>query len=272
MTSDVLLSAAVGWNEDLFPRILALHVPDGARIADVTWGRGVFWKNVPKGRYKVTGTDIKTGVDCRDLPYRDGSFDCVVLDPPYMEGFYRNNVAALAGNGRHHFFRTHYSDGKATAATATGPRWHAAVLDMYFKAGLEAFRVLGHNGVLIVKCQDEVCARSQFLTHLEIINEYEKMGLYTKDLFVLVREGKPVVANMRTQMHARKNHSYFLVFVKATSRFAPHPIKRPKRRGARADKRHARRSTNKGEHPVRGDNRISMGSPTKTSAPLRELS
>jgi len=224
MTSDATLSAMVGWNETLFPQILALHVPEGARIVDVTWGRGVFWKHVPADRYDVTGTDIQTGVDCRALPYKDESVDCVVLDPPYMEGFYRKNESALAGTKRHGYFRRHYSNSKATASTTSSPRWHAAVLDMYFRAGAEALRVLRKNGRLIVKCQDEVSARSQFLTHVEIINEYEASGLYMKDLFVLVREGKPVVANMRTQMHARKNHSYFLVFIKATSRFAPHPL------------------------------------------------
>jgi hypothetical protein len=85
---------------------------------------------------------------------------------------------------------------------------------MYFRAGREAFRVLRHEGILIVKCQDEVSANKQWLTHVEIINEYQRMGFYTKDLFVVIRPNKPSISRLKRQVHARKNHSYFLVFVK----------------------------------------------------------
>jgi DNA modification methylase len=85
---------------------------------------------------------------------------------------------------------------------------------MYFRAGQEAYRVLKTKGVLIVKCQDEVSGGKQWLTHVEIINEYEKYGFYTKDLFVVVRNNRPGVSRLKSQVHARKNHSYFLVFIK----------------------------------------------------------
>ena len=157
------------------------------------------------------------GIDCRDLPYDDESLDCVVLDPPYMEGFYRKQNSHKAGSGTHSSFSEAYSNGneKNDDSRNTGTKkWHAAVTDMYFKAGLEARRVLKKNGVLIVKCQDEVSAGKQWLTHVEIINEYEKYGFYSKDLFIIVRANKPSVSRLKKQVHARKNHSYFLVFLK----------------------------------------------------------
>jgi hypothetical protein len=67
---------------------------------------------------------------------------------------------------------------------------------------------------MIVKCQDEVSAGRQWLTHVEIINYYEQLGFYTKDLFVIVRQNKASIARLKKQIHARKNHSYFLVFTK----------------------------------------------------------
>ena len=94
------------------------------------------------------------------------------------------------------------------------PKYHDAVTDLYYSAGREAHRVLKKNGILIVKTQDEVSANKQHLTHVEIINYYEKIGYYTKDLFVVVRNNKPNVSTIKKQVHARKNHSYFLVFVK----------------------------------------------------------
>ncbi len=210
-TSDVTLSAHVGGNADIFPQILALHVPEGSQIADVTYGSGVFWRNVNRSKYKFLPSDISTGTDCRALPYANDSLDAVVLDPPYMEGLFRQNIDHKAGNGTHSAFRKYYSNGDEVS---TGPKWHAAVTDLYFKSGIEAFRVLKNNGIFIVKCQDEVSANRQCLTHVEIINEYERIGFYTKDLFVVIRQNKPGITRLKKQVHARKNHSYFLVFVK----------------------------------------------------------
>lgn len=216
-TSELVRSAHVGDSAELFPLIMKLHVPEGSTVADVTFGRGVFWRKIPDEAYRLFSSDVATGIDCRHLPYPKEAFNCVVLDPPYMEGFYRKTKEQKAGSGTHGSFREAYSHGdEANADTKhTGTKkWHAAVTDMYFKAGSEAYRVLNDKGVLIVKCQDEVSAGKQWLTHVEIINEYESMGFYTKDLFVQIRRNKPGVSRIKRQIHARKNHSYFLVFVK----------------------------------------------------------
>ncbi len=216
-TSKLIHSAHQGNNAELFPKILQLHVPVGSTVADVTYGKGVFWRNVDDDLYDVLATDIDMGVDCTDLPYDDMTLDCVVLDPPYMEGLLRKTQAHRAGAGSHITFREAYSSNGTQPNNDTPkkkPKWHAAVLDLYVRAGHEAYRVLAQKGVLIVKCQDEVSANKQWLTHVEIINAYETMGFYTKDLFVLVRNNKPGVSRIKKQRHARKNHSYFLVFIK----------------------------------------------------------
>ena len=211
--SDLVLSAYVGSNAELFPRILELHVAEGARIADVTYGKGVFWRHVDTSRYDFVPSDIAEGVDCRKLPYEDESFDALVFDPPYMEGFYRGGSSVKAGAGTHGAFRDHYSNGDERPASG-GAKWHAAVLEMYVEGCREAHRVLRDGGHLIVKCQDEVSANRQNLTHVEVINACAELGLYCKDLFVLVRANRPGMSRVIQQIHARKNHSYFLVFAK----------------------------------------------------------
>src|SRR5438094_4170211 len=117
-----------------------------------------------------------------------------------MEGLFRRTKQQLAGSGQYAPFRSTYSNGTATNG---GPKYHDAVLDLYFKAGKEAHRVLRKYGVLIVKCQDEVSANTQRLTHVEIINKYEALGFYAKDLFVMVRPNKPAVSRILKQEHAR---------------------------------------------------------------------
>jgi hypothetical protein len=59
-----------------------------------------------------------------------------------------------------------------------------------------------------------VSAGKQRLTHVEIINEYEKKGFVVKDLFVVVLKNAASVSRIVKQLHARKNHSYFLIFIK----------------------------------------------------------
>jgi hypothetical protein len=212
-TTNVTLSASVGDNAPVFRDILRLFVPGGSTIADVTWGKGAFWKYVPEHLYKVLPSDIQTGVDCRELPYEDGSIDALVLDPPYMEGLFRRKTDHMAGNGSHAAFREHYSDGKAFQQEKAAPKYHDAVLDLYLKAGAEAKRVLRNYGIFIVKCQDEVSANTQRLTHVELINAWAQ-DFYCKDLFVVVRPNKPGIVRLLVQEHARKNHSYFLVLMK----------------------------------------------------------
>lgn len=209
-TAAVVHSAQVGGNAALFARILALHVPEGSTVADVTHGGGTFWRDVPTGRWRLLPSDLSTGTDCRALPYADASIDAVVLDPPYMEGLLRARTETRAGQGSHAALRGHYSGGDERP---TG-RWHAAVLDLYLAAGREAHRVLRDHGMLITKCQDEVSANRQELTHVQILNGFAAMGFYARDLFVLVRSGRPAIARLLRQVHARKNHSYFLVLQK----------------------------------------------------------
>ncbi len=210
-TSDVIVSAQVAGNADVFPQLLDLHVPKGALVADVTYGKGVFWRNVDPDSYELLATDLKDGVDAADLPYEDDTLDALVLDPPYMEGLFRKQESHMAGNGSHAPFRASYSNGKPTKNG--GPKWHEAVLDLYFRAAAEAKRCLKRSGVLIVKCQDEVSANRQRLTHVELINHLEGLDFYCKDLFVVVRQNKPGMSRVKKQVHARKSHSYFLVFV-----------------------------------------------------------
>jgi tRNA G10 N-methylase Trm11 len=147
--------------------------------------------------------------DSRHLPYGDASFDAIVFDPPYM-----HSPGGTAHSG-HQGFEEYYANNVEQDAHGTSPKYHEAVLDLYFGSGREAWRVLRRGGVFIVKCQDEVCAKRQRLTHIEITNEFERYGFVAEDLFVVVRQEKPGISRiLGRQSHARKNHSYFMVYRK----------------------------------------------------------
>jgi len=206
-TTELVLSASLEGNDDVFPNILQLYVRPGSVVADITYGKGVFWRNVPTGTYKLRASDIQDGVDCRKLPYKDGELDCVVFDPPYM-----HTPGGTAHTNSHAPFETHYRNNGSGNQTAS--KYHEAVLDLYREGGREAYRTLKGRGIFIVKCQDEVCANRQRFTHVEIMDMYKEAGFIAEDLFVIVRSNRPGVSRMVRQVHARKNHSYFLVFWK----------------------------------------------------------
>ncbi len=215
-TNNLIFSAATGNNHEVFPAILDLYVEAGANIADVTFGKGVFWKNVRGEKYRVLRSDIHDTAkmdliaDCCFLPYADQTLDAVVFDPPYM------HTPGGTAHVNHQNYEEYYKNNIPSFQTSA--KYHEAVLELYFAAAREAARILKHKGIYVVKCQDEVCANKQRLTHVELINELEKYHFITEDLFVLVRPGKPGVSRIKRQYHARKNHSYFIVFRKLNPR------------------------------------------------------
>jgi hypothetical protein len=201
------LTAKVGDNSDLLPDIIELYVPAGSVVADVTWGRGVFWKKRPdllRSR-RVLGSDLDrtkgdVTADFRHLPYPTGSLDALILDPPYLYvgGFKTLKLSIDAGyNNR----------GRALVQGIFGV---GAVNLMFYQAICEAERVVKPRGILIVKCMDQVMSGKQEWQHVTVMDYMNNLGFENLDLFVLVQKGQPTMRH-KVQVHARRNHSYFMV-------------------------------------------------------------
>ncbi len=192
-----------GDNSDLFADVLRVHVPEGSTVADVTFGGGVFWRQVELARYQLLATDLSCGVDARDLPYADGTIDCVVIDPPYM------SVPSAAGSAPSGAAACRFRN------LGNGPRGPAQVVDLYSAIAREAVRVLKPHGSssVLVKIQDEFDRRVPRGLLVEVVDECCRTGLSIDDAFVLFARSRP--QNRwpgRPQLHARKRHSHFLVF------------------------------------------------------------
>src|SRR5438552_2255896 len=43
-TNELIFTGYQGTSEDVFPNVLSLYVRPGSKVADVTYGKGVFWK------------------------------------------------------------------------------------------------------------------------------------------------------------------------------------------------------------------------------------
>lgn len=187
-------------NNELIKNVSELYLKDGDKIADITYGKGVFWRNIDLAKYDFYPSDIitcpDTPYDFRNLPYDDNFFDVVVLDPPYV-----HNPGKLI------------VDANYQNAETTKGMYHKDIINLYKEGMQESFRVLKNNGYLWVKCKDEIESSRQCMSHIEIYNDALKMGFAVKDLFVMMQKNNPILQHV-VQKHARKNHSYLWIFKK----------------------------------------------------------
>lgn len=193
---------SIGFDQiEMLQNILFLHCKDGIEL-DATFSKGNFYKDgliqQPTIKYDLCP---QTGVmygDCRRLPLQSNSIKSIMFDPPFIVGLSSKNVisSSLIAN--------------RFSAFSTVDEMHY----FYDASLIEFYRLLRIGGVLIVKCQDTVSSGKQYLSHVYIINKAVEFGFYTKDLFVLLAKSRMIGHNHKQQQHARKFHSYFIVFIK----------------------------------------------------------
>ena len=87
-------------------------------------------------------------------------------------------------------------------------------MKLYEDGMTEAVRVLRDGGQLWVKCKDTLASERQRWSHITIFELADKLGLYARDLFLLVPPAPSSVTTGRwaRQIHARKVHSYLWIF------------------------------------------------------------
>jgi len=181
--------------EEILQNILTLY--SGGKIdADVTYSKGNFYKgSIPPPKYclDIDPKDpsiIKSCCTC--LPFNDAQLESLIFDPPFIVGAGKNSKI---GN-------------RFSSFPTMKDLW------MFYTQSLKEFnRVLGKNGILIVKCMDTVSSNKQHLSHVHFITEAEKLKFQCEDIFILLAKSRmPSHKNLKSQKHARKYHSYFLVF------------------------------------------------------------
>jgi DNA modification methylase len=191
MENKIIKTGYAGTNADLIPNVVDMYANKGDVIYDVTYGKGVFWRNVDLNEYIFKGTDLMDGVDFTNLPYENDSADIVVLDPPYMHG------GATVKKSINDCYQN-----KNTS--------HESVIRLYAGGILEAARVLKKKGMIWVKTQDEIESGKQRMSHCEIMELLKMFGFDIQDLFILLSNNTPAMRE-KYQNTARKNHSYLII-------------------------------------------------------------
>lgn len=204
-------SVVVGTNAELMAHAAELYLEDGDRIVDVTHGAGILWRRLEG--LEVTAHDLNIdGVDCRDLPYADGTIDVVVFDPPYR-----------ISQGTETYDLADFRDRYGLEHAPTNP---TELRGLYRDGIAEAARVLGPRGRLFVKAQDYAYGR-RFYSAVAMVDDLAgKVGLSALDVFVLYAGAGPRSGSWLRQSHARRVHSYLVIFAAAPS-WRRRPTHRP---------------------------------------------
>jgi len=192
-----------GNNADLIAEVVKLYAKGNPKIADLTYGKGVFWRKCHG--LDVTGSDIITvperPYDFRQTPYETGSFDIAVLDPPYIHSPGQHQTDARYQN----------------KATTKGMLWRDLRRELYIPGMREAMRIVRPEGGQVwVKCKDQVQSGMQRWCHVELCHDAMAMGLYPRDLFILEATSRTADTRWSVQHHARKPHSFLWIFERPT--------------------------------------------------------
>jgi len=172
--------------------------------ADLTYGNGMFYKDIPEPDFKFDVDPQKDDVieaSSTNVPAVDGAFQSVVFDPPFLT------------------YIKQARDHNSVMAKRFGGYWrHEELADHYRETLTEAHRILTDKGILVFKCQDIVHNHKLHATHINIMDW--AAGLFRlKDFFVLPAAHRmpmpqQVGVAKRQQKHARIHHSYFMVLEK----------------------------------------------------------
>lgn len=187
-------------NQDsILTAIQSLHCPEGFD-ADLTYGNGMFWKNLRMPALCFDATPLANHVrkaDSGAIPLANASLRNAVFDPPFL---------TYVKGGRKH------SGGKVAMTARFGGYYCYEELAAHYRATLrECYRLLIPDGKLVFKCQDIIHNHRIHCTHANVIRWGEECGFRLLDLFVLAAKSRMPGPQKGQQKHARIWHSYFLV-------------------------------------------------------------
>lgn len=217
-----------GWrnNAELIDAVHQLgYLRDGESVLDPTFGKGNWWTTY-RPEHLTALNRATDGSDFRDLAqFRDGSFDAVAFDPPYVCPGGRKTSTV---KGMHDAYGMDEQAGPVEAGGLPDPLFKTpAQLQAIIDAGLtEMARLVRRaptqtrGGIILVRCMS-YCWGGTFWPGAELTWQHAMtLGLVTIDRFDLVKKnGGPQPTenrdgSKRGQQHASRNSSTLWVLRK----------------------------------------------------------
>ncbi len=192
----VIRSVATNQN-DILHNILTLYIKDNTFECDLTYSTGVFYQRLRQPKYKYDKfplfADVMPLGHADSLP--DGIMNSIVFDLPFIVRPSSNK--ALMVDKRFTAFRS---------------------VDELVNTNREmlrlSYRLLKKGGYLVIKTQDTNYTGRQIWTSFMVQQFASEIGFTLEDVFILLANHAIVGKTLIQQRHARKYHSYFMVFRK----------------------------------------------------------
>ena len=176
-----------------------------SRILDATVNAGRFWE---KSTREIIGLDINPrfrptliGTNL-SMPFCGASFDVVVYDPPHIPN---------QGLDRQKDFNTRF--GLVLKSSRENGYNFSHLFSPFVR---EAYRVLRPEGILFAKITDYVHNHRLQWAHIDLVQAAAAVGFVPCDCIVKMRKAPIVDPKWRKAHHARRRHTYWLVFRKST--------------------------------------------------------
>ncbi len=186
-------------DQDIIRAIIKLHNNGEDFDVDPTYSTGRFWQGLTPPALKFDITPQAEGVvqaSADTLPLGNESVKSIMFDPPFV----------IRESGKSH---TGKIANRFSAFRTVRDLWE------FYDCALEEFyRILKWGGIVAFKCQDTISGGEQYMSHYEIMKKAESLKFHCKDTFILYNPNVLFSPNMANQQHARKTHSYYLVFEK----------------------------------------------------------
>ena len=193
-------------NYEVINNIMTLHNIEQFDL-DCTYSKGSFWKNLPQPKHKtdlIPFNDTVLQANSENLPFDDMSMKYIMYDPPFI----------ISGKT----YKDNKEGSSIIAKRFEGYFTYQDLKQNYYNTLKELYRVCDNNGIVVMKSQDTVSGGKNHFTHVMVVNMAIELGFYPKDLFILVAKNRlnSFGGKWTKQEHARKHHSYFLIFQKVT--------------------------------------------------------
>lgn len=185
-------------DDEVLKAISDIHLKGGWFDADITYSKGVFYKNCEQPRQKSDliplFEDVKEDDSTVLRTYEDESLNSVVFDPPFLFRK-RKSVNNDRISARFSYFNS-----------------YEELIEMYEKSLTAIHKKLKSKGLLCFKCQDMTDGKF-YCTHNDVINISKQCGFELKDIMIKVSKSK-LQRDAKQQNCVAKVHSYWLVLKK----------------------------------------------------------
>ena len=197
-TNERVIKAVSANEHTILANILKLYNNSKPVEADLTYSKGVIWKNLPQPNRKFDLYPLSNEVEHLTVAENlsTGIFSSVLFELPF--------IVRIEGA----------SDTSIISRRFESFQSKKELLDTNTKMLHLSHKLLNRKGILIIKTGDCIYSGIQIFTHVHLINEASCIGFEIEDLFILTRKNVILSSNAKQIRHARKNYCYYLVLRK----------------------------------------------------------